>query len=73
MLVNQFNFSLKETAAVTTFHKICALLASMAIIPLAKHGRDVNLMVLSGMGVGLRVDLFLAKTKSKLQKMSTVA
>uniref|UniRef100_A0A7S1NSW6 Major facilitator superfamily (MFS) profile domain-containing protein n=2 Tax=Eutreptiella gymnastica TaxID=73025 RepID=A0A7S1NSW6_9EUGL len=46
VLVNQFDFSLKSTAAVTTFHKICALLASMAIMPLAKHGRDVNLMIL---------------------------
>ena len=30
---------------VTTFHKVCALVASLVTIPLAKHGQDVNLMV----------------------------
>ncbi len=45
VLVNQFGLKFTAVSMVTTLHKICALVASLCAIPLAKHGRDVNLMV----------------------------
>eukprot|EP00667_Euglena_gracilis_P004451 EG_transcript_4477 len=52
VLVNSFELKFTAVSMVTTLHKVCALVASLCAIPLAKHGRDVNLMV-----VGLALQL----------------